>query len=96
MKRKNLMLLAGAAAFGAYSAIYGKGLFNKPRFKEQHDAISRYVDAHYPGARYTPIEATEKGYVTVIKRFGYNNILLYAYKSQDNIYIFHESEIRNG
>ena len=94
MKKKNMFLLASAAAVGVYGALTGKGMFNKPRFKEQHDAISRYVNGHYPGATYTPISATQRGYMTVIKRFMKPDIMLYAYKSTDGVYVFNESEIK--
>lgn len=94
MKKRNMFLLASAAAVGVYGALTGKGMFNKPRFKEQHDAISRYVDAHYPGATYAPISATQRGYMTVIKRFMKPDIMLYAYKSTDGVYVFNESEIK--
>ncbi len=95
-KKKNggiLPILGAAAAAGIYGYINGKGLFNKPRFKEQHDAVSRYVDSHYPGARYSPIEATTNGYMTVISRRGMQKILLYAEKTPDGVYVFNESPI---
>ncbi len=93
MKKRNMFLLASAAAAGVYGAVMGKGIFNKPRFREQHSAVSRYVDAHYPGAVYSPIEATPKGYMTFIKRLGKPKIMLYAYKSPDGVYVFHETEV---
>ena len=96
MKKRNILLLASAAAVGVYGAVSGRGIFNKPRFREQHSAVSRYVDSHYPGSTYSPIEATPKGYMTIIRRPGRSNIMLYAFKSPDGIYVFHESEIINS
>ena len=96
MKKRKLVLLSSFAAIGIYSAITGKGVFNKHRFKEQHNAVARYVESRYPGATYSPIEATAKGYMTTIRRIGKNNIMLYAFKSKDGSYIFHESEILNS
>ena len=96
MKKKQLFLLASAAAIGVYGAVRGKGIFNGARFKEQHSAVSRYVDAHYPGATYSPIEATPKGYMTVIRRQGMKSIMLYAFKTPEGVYVFHESEIINS
>ena len=93
MKKKNIFLLTSIAAAGVYSVATGKGIFNKPRFKEQHEVISRYVDSHYPGATYAPISATANGYMTVIRRIGKSNIMLYAHKSADGVYDFTESEI---
>ena len=95
MKKKNLFLLTSIAAAGVYSIAAGKGIFNKPRFKEQHEVISRYVNSHYPDATYAPISATSNGYMTVIRRIGKNNIMLYAHKSADGVYVFTESEIKN-
>ena len=66
MKKKTLFLIGTAAAAGIYSAITGKGLFNKPRFKEQHERVANYVETHYPNAVYTPIEMTANGWVTAI------------------------------
>ena len=48
MKKRTLFLIGTAAAAGIYSAITGKGLFNKPRFKEQHERVANYVETHYP------------------------------------------------
>ena len=52
MKKRTLFLIGTAAAAGIYSAITGKGLFNKPRFKEQHERVANYVETHYPNAVY--------------------------------------------
>ena len=49
MKKRTLFLIGTAAAAGIYSAITGKGLFNKPRFKEQHERVANYVETHYDG-----------------------------------------------
>ncbi len=77
MKKRTLFLIGTAAAAGIYSAITGKGLFNKPRFKEQHERVANYVETHYPNAVYTPIEMTANGWVTVIRRIARPNIILY-------------------
>ncbi len=91
MKKNKWFMVAAVAAAGADGMIRGKGVFNKPRFREQHDAISRYINSHYKGATYSPIEATENGWATVIKRVNQPKILLYATKSKDGVYIFHET-----
>lgn len=91
--RKNKIVMAAAlAAAGAYSVFLGKGVFNKPRFRSQHNAVSRYINTRYPNAAYSPIEKTGKGWATVIKRINQPNILLYITKSDDGVYIFHETE----
>lgn len=96
MKRKTLFLIGTAAAAGIYSAMTGKGPFNRIRFKEQHERISHYVETHYPGALYTPVEATEKGWVTVIKRLGMPKIILYVNRDEMGNYIFTETEAANS
>lgn len=93
MKKKNIAILTTIAAAGVYSAVNGKGPFNKLRFKEQHDAVSRYVDAHYPNASYAPITAAGNGWATVIKRPNEPKIFLYLTRSNDNVYVFHESDV---
>lgn len=94
MKKKNAIILATAAAAGIYSFINGKGIFNKMRFKDQHDAISRYVSSHYPNATYAPITATDTGWATVIIRPMQPKIFLYVTSSGDGIYIFHETDVK--
>lgn len=96
MKRKTLFFLGTAAAAGVYSAITGKGPFNRTRFRKQHERISRYVETHYPNARYTPIEATDKGWVTVIKRIGMPKIILYVTCDTSGNYIFTESVVASS
>lgn len=93
MKRKTLFFIGAAAVAGVYSAAVGKGPFNKWRFKDQHKRISRYVETHYPSARYSTVEATANGWVTVIRRFGMPKIILYVTCDNDGNYIFTESEV---
>lgn len=96
MKKRNVVLLATVAAAGVYSAINGKGIFNKVRFREQHDAISRYVDAHYKNAVYTPIEQAGDGWATVIIRQRKPKILLYVMRAENGMYIFNETVAENS
>lgn len=96
MKKKTLFLLGTAAAAGIYGAVMGKGPFNRIRFKEQHERIANYMETHYPKAIYTPVEATENGYVTVIKRLGMPDIILYITCDEDGNYIFTESQVTNA
>ena len=91
MKKKTLFMLAGAAALGIYSAIEGKGPFNKFKFKDQHEAVSKYVETHYPGALYSPITATEDGWVTVIRSLKYPPIAIYIKQDSDGNFIFTEN-----
>lgn len=90
MKKKTLVLLTTAAAAGLYGAISGKGIFNKTRFKHQHERIANYVETHYPGAAYSPIEMTSNGWVTVIKRIARPKIILYVTRDKNGNYVFSE------
>ena len=95
-KRAGILPVLGAAAlYGVYSAATGKGIFNKRHFKEQHDAVSRYVDGHYPNARYTPIEQTSNGWLTVITKPDFSRVMLYLSKAESGVYIFHEAPVRS-
>ena len=94
MKKKNAAILATVAAAGIYSVVNGKGIFNKVRFREQHDAVSRYVKSHYPNAAYSPITAAGNGWTTTIRRVGKPRIFLYITRSSDNVYVFHETDIK--
>lgn len=93
MKKKTLFLIGAAVAAGIYRAATGKGMFNKTRFKEQHERISNYVDSHYPGCAYTPIEKTPSGWVTVIRRIARPNIILYVTRDKNGNYVFSESKV---
>lgn len=93
MKKNKWFIVATVAAAGAYGIIRGKGVFNKPRFKEQHDAVSRYISSHYPNAAYSPIEATENGWATIIKRIGEPQIFLYVTKTKEGVYVFNETTV---
>lgn len=94
--KKRTMFLIGAAAAGVYGAVKGKGPFNRLRFKEQHERISHYVETHYPSALYSPVSATEKGYVTVIHRLGQPPIVLYITVDSDGNYIFTENTVSDA
>ena len=61
-----LPALAGVAAAVVYKAARGHGVFNTLRFHKEHDAVKRYVAAHYPGARYGLLGQTDCGLGTVV------------------------------
>lgn len=92
MKKKTLFMIAGVTALGAYSFFEGKGPFNKLKYKEQHDALSRYVETHYPKALYSPITKTKNGYMSIIRSLNMQPIVLYFEKTEDGTYIFNETE----
>ena len=85
--------LAGVTAAGAYNYVKGNGIFNKRRFKSQHEAVARYLEAHYPGAEYSPIKAEDEGWVTIITTADDAKIALSITRCEDNVYIFKETPI---
>lgn len=91
-KKKNglIPILITIGAAGVYHAVKGKGIFNRPRFAKQHDAISKYVETHYPGGSYAPIQATQNGWATVITAPDGKQYNLYVGKTPDGIYVFKE------
>jgi hypothetical protein len=89
-KKRFLTYLGAAAVVTAYSAVKGKGIFNHMRFKNEHDAIARYVEGNYPGAVYSPVQQTELGYSVVIKRPNKSRVLLYVMTTGDGNYVFKE------
>ena len=93
MKKKGAkILLLGAAALGAYNFYKGKGVFNKLRFKEQHSAVSDYLENQYPGATYSELTATDEGWSCVVNNDG-ENFVLYLTKTVEEGYVFWEKEI---
>ncbi len=94
MNKKNTRLTALLAlgAVGAYRFYKGKGSFNKIRFKSQHEAVSKYVETHYPGAFYSGITETSKGWTCVITARD-AQIALYIDKAPDDTFIFWEEKM---
>ena len=91
-KKTTKLLLLGAAALGAYNLYKGKGVFNKIRFKEQHDAVCDYLENNFPNATYSEITATDEGWSCVVNTAS-GNFVLYMTKSPENVYVFWEKEI---
>lgn len=92
-KKQTLLTIAlGMAAIGIYRAVKGKGTFNKIRFADQHEAVSRYVESHHPGAVYSAIDQVGDGWSCVITENG-ERYLLYMTCSVEGIYIFDESKL---
>lgn len=91
-KKTTKLLLIGAAAVGAYSFYKGKGVFNKIRFKSQHDAISEYLENEYPGATYSELAATDAGWSCVVDAES-GRFVLYVTKDMEGKFSFWEKEI---
>ena len=91
-KLKNRTVLTATAAAAVYSFAVGKGLFNRPRFKEQHEELARYVDTNYPDCSYAPITMHGRGWSSSVKRRGRVVSYIYFSKSREGIYVFTESK----
>lgn len=89
---KDRTVLTAAVAAAAYSLIAGKGPFNKTRFREQHDVLSRYVDGNYPDCSYAPITMHGRGWASKIRRHGRIIKFVYFSKGADGHYIFTEAD----
>ena len=88
--KKALLAVAGVAL--AYCYANGKGVFNKIRFKNEADAVKRYVETHYTGAKIGKIEAHDNGkYVCPISYDG-GKILLVITKTDNGMYVFEPIE----
>lgn len=88
---KHRALITAAAAATVYSAVAGKGFFNKPRFKEQHEALAKYVDSNYPDCTYSAITMHGRGWSSTVRRKGRLVCFVYFSKSTDGVYVFTES-----
>lgn len=91
-KVSKIPLLIGLAAVGVYRFSKGKGMFNKVRFKEQHQAVSDYIESHFPGALYSDITPTDDGWSCVVNNMG-TRFVLYMTKSADGVFVFWEKEL---
>lgn len=76
----------------AYRFYKGKGIFNKVRYKKQHEAVSSYIDAHYPDAFYSDITETGTGWSCIVHSKN-TKIMLYMSKASDGRYVFWEKTI---
>ncbi|MDD6213786.1 MAG: hypothetical protein PUB42_01155 [Firmicutes bacterium] len=94
MSKKNskLPILIGAVAFTAYRFYTGRGIFNKIRFKDEHNAVSNYIESHHPSAIYSEITATRDGYSCVVTEED-NKFVLCFTKSPEGIYVFWENKM---
>ena len=89
---KRSAVVIGAFSAALYTLIAGKGFFNRPRFREQHEELSRYVDNNYPECSYSPITIHGSGWSSAIRRHGRVVTFVYFSKSPDGTYVFTESK----
>lgn len=91
-KDSKLPVLLGVALWEGYRFYKGKGIFNKLRYKKEHNAVSNYLETHYPDAFYSDIVMTDDGYTCVINNYN-KKIMLHFAKTEDNNFVFWEKEI---
>ena len=90
-KRSKLPIFLGFVAWEAYRYYKGKGIFNKLRFKDQHDALSHYLETHYPDATCSDIVEANGGWSCIIKDED-REIVIYITKTDEGVYLFSEKE----
>ena len=88
-KRSGLPVLLGIAAWEAYRYYKGKGIFNKIRYKQQHEAVSNYLETHYPNAFYSDIAETDDGWSCIVNDNG-RRIFLHLTRTDDGVFVFWE------
>lgn len=90
-KNRNLPVLLGFAAWEAYRFYKGKGIFNKLRYKQQHDALCHYLETHYPNAFYSDIVEADEGWSCIVTD-GNRKIVVYMTKTDGGTFVFWEKE----
>lgn len=95
MKKSTGKLLAGIAIAGVfcYKAAKRMGIIDKLRYKDEYEALDRYVKSHYPTAKLSPLEETDTGFVCVVTKPEGNMILLSMTEANDGVYVFSEKNI---
>jgi hypothetical protein len=93
MSKKNskLPVILGVAVWEAYRVYKGKGIFNKLRFKQQHEALCNYLETHYPDAFYSDIVEAEDGWSCIITDKE-RRIVIYMTKTDGGTFVFWEKE----
>ena len=90
-KDRKLPLILGLAAWEAYRFYKGKGIFNKLRYKAQHEALGNYLETHYPNAFYSDIVEADDGWSCIVNT-GDKQVIVYMTKTEDGMFVFWEKE----
>lgn len=90
-KRSKLPIFLSFVAWEAYRYYKGKGIFNKLRFKDQHEALGNYLETHYPDATCSDIVEAHGGWSCIIQDDG-REIVIYMTKTDEGVYLFSEKE----
>lgn len=94
MNKKNskLPVFVALTAWEAYRFYKGRGIFNKIRYKKQHEAVSNYMGTHYPNAFYSDIAETCDGWSCVVTTNS-KKIMLHMTLTEGGTFVFWEKEI---
>ncbi len=94
MKKKLPIIaaLSGIAVAAGYRIIKGHGVYNRIKFKDEHNAISHYLETNHPNATYSAITNTGDGYYTIVTN-GSEKFMLTVTKTEDGMYIYHEDNL---
>ena len=88
--KKAVLLGVGAACL--YKLVKGEGVFNKPRFFQQHKAVVTYLDTYHPGAVAGNIVKNDAGWHCIVKN-GTTNFVLNINKTNDGTFVFSETQL---
>ena len=85
-------LAFGICATLAYKFVKGDGIFNKPRFFEQHKAVENYLATYHPSAKTSNIVKNDSGWHCVVTT-NEKSFVLNIHKTDDKTYVFSETEL---
>lgn len=88
---KKTALLIGLGAAAVYGILKNSGIINKTIYKKEHEAVSRYIESHYPGGFYSDIKRTEQGFITIITTPQFKKIALFFTETENGNFIFSET-----
>ena len=88
-------VLIGLSAAVAYSFIKGNGVFNKPRFYQQHKAVQKYLSSNHESAYVGEIVKTKGGWSCIVNDMG-RKFVLNMEKTSDGSYVFSETVFSDG
>ncbi|MBP3361242.1 MAG: hypothetical protein J6N52_10340 [Clostridia bacterium] len=92
-QKSKLLVLAGVSAVAFCGLLKGSGFLNRFAYKKQHEAVSRYVDAHYKGAAFSPVQKTEHGFITIVTMADGKRIALTFTEADKDIFVFSETPL---
>lgn len=88
--KKAVLLGLGAACI--YRFAKGEGVFNKPRFYQQHKAVLGYLETYHPTAVAGSIVKNNGGWHCIVKN-GTGDFVLNINKANDGTFIFSETQL---